>query len=379
MPDVLIVAGEPSGDILAGELVLAVRRLRPDIRFFGATGPTLEAAGAERIVPTSTLSVMGLTEVVGRLPAAVRAMRRLERAALERSAIGAVLVDSPDFNLRLAGRLSRRGIPVVQYVAPTVWAWRPGRTRALERAVRRVLLTLPFEAEAFSGSDIDAVYVGHPAIDRIQRPLPDREAVADRAGLPVAARWVALLPGSREPELARLGAPFAKAAARMAERVSDVAFLAPVAAGVAAGMVGEALAGGPSVTLVERDRLDAIGHCQAAIAASGTASLELALLGVPHVAAYRVSALTFAAARLLVRVEHVALPNLIAGKTVVPELLQGAVQPVAMAAPILTWLGDEDAREEVVVELAGVREAVGPPGVAERAARAALDAMDLAL
>ncbi|MGH7558472.1 MAG: lipid-A-disaccharide synthase [Gemmatimonadota bacterium] len=379
MPDVLIVAGEPSGDILAGELVLAVRRLRPDIRFFGATGPTLEAAGAERIVPTSTLSVMGLTEVVGRLPAAVRAMRRLERAALERSAIGAVLVDSPDFNLRLAGRLSRRGIPVVQYVAPTVWAWRPGRTRALERAVRRVLLTLPFEAEAFSGSDIDAVYVGHPAIDRIPRPLPDREVVADRAGLPVAARWVALLPGSREPELARLGAPFAKAAARMAERVSDVAFLAPVAAGVAAGMVGEALAGGPSVTLVERDRLDAIGHCQAAIAASGTASLELALLGVPHVAAYRVSALTFAAARLLVRVEHVALPNLIAGKTVVPELLQGAVQPVAMAAPILTWLGDEDAREEVVVELAGVREAVGPPGVAERAARAALDAMDLAL
>ncbi|MGH7550564.1 MAG: lipid-A-disaccharide synthase [Gemmatimonadota bacterium] len=379
MPDVLIVAGEPSGDILAGELVLAARRLRPVIRCFGATGPTLEAAGAERIVPTSTLSVMGLTEVVGRLPAAVRAMRRLERAALERSAIGAVLVDSPDFNLRLAGRLSRRGIPVVQYVAPTVWAWRPGRTRALERAVRRVLLTLPFEAEAFSGSDIDAVYVGHPAIDRIPRPLPDREAVADRAGLPVAARWVALLPGSREPELARLGAPFAKAAARIAERVSDVAFLAPVAAGVAAGMVGEALAGGPSVTLVERDRLDAIGHCQAAIAASGTASLELALLGVPHVAAYRVSALTFAAARLLVRVEHVALPNLIAGKTVVPELLQGAVQPVAMAAPILTWLGDEDAREEVVVELAGVREAVGPPGVAERAARAALDAMDLAL
>ncbi|MGH7572508.1 MAG: lipid-A-disaccharide synthase, partial [Gemmatimonadota bacterium] len=183
MPNVLIVAGEPSGDVLAGELVLAARRLRPDVRFFGATGPTLEAAGSERVVPTAALSVMGLTEVVGRLPAAFRAMRRLERAAVERSAIGAVLVDSPDFNLRLARRLARRRIPVVQYVAPTVWAWRPGRMRILERAVRRVLLTLPFEAEAYSGSDVDAIYVGHPAADRIPRPLPDREAIADRTGL----------------------------------------------------------------------------------------------------------------------------------------------------------------------------------------------------
>ncbi len=379
MPDVLIVAGEPSGDVLAGELVQAVRRLRPDVRFFGATGSALEAAGARRVVPTSTLSVMGLTEVVGRLPAAVRAMRRLEAAAVERSAIGAVLVDAPDFNLRLASRLSRRALPVVQYVAPTVWAWRPGRVRVLERAVRRVLLTLPFETGAWKDSGVDAVYVGHPAIDRIPRPLPDRQMVADRTGLPAATPWIALLPGSRKAELARLGAVFAKAAARIAERAPEVAFLAPVAAGVSEEMVGEALAGGPPVTVVKRGRLEALGHCRAAIAASGTASLELALLGVPHVVAYRVSPLTFAAARLLVEVEHVALPNLIAGRTVVPELLQGAVGPAALAAPVLTWLQDEDAWKEVRVELAAVGEKVGPPGVAERAARAVLEALDLGL
>lgn len=379
MPSLLIVAGEPSGDVLAGELVEALRGLRPDARFFGATGPMLEAAGAERVVPTSTLSVMGLTEVLGRLPAAVRAIRKLERAAVDRDAIGAVLVDSPDFNLRLARRLSRRGIPVVQYVAPTVWAWRAGRIRTLERVVRRVLLTLPFETAIYAGTGVDAVYVGHPAVDRIPRPLPERGAVAEQVGLPVGARWVALLPGSREAELARLGRDFSTAASRIAGAVSEVAFVAPVAAGVSVEAVAGALAGGPPVALAERGRLEALGHCEAAVAASGTVSLELALLGVPHVVAYRVSALTFGAARLLVRVGHAALPNLIAGRMVVPEFLQGALEPEAVAAPILTWLGDEDARGEVVRELAEVRDAVGPPGVAQRAARATLDALDLAV
>lgn len=378
MPDVLIVAGEPSGDVLGGELAGALLGFRPDLRFFGATGPALEAAGAERVVSTSTLSVMGLTEVLGHLPTALRAMRKLEREAVARGVAGAVLVDSPDFNLRLAGRLAGHGIPVVQYVAPTVWAWRPGRIRILRKAVRRVLLTLPFEPAIYAGTGVDAVYVGHPAADQIPRPLPDRDAVAERAGLPVEARWVALLPGSRKAELTRLGVPFSRVASRIAREVPDVAFLAPVAAGVPAAAVAAALAGGPPVVLVREGRLEALGHCQAAVAASGTASLELALLGIPHVVAYRVSALTFGAARLLVRVEHAALPNLIAGRTVVPEFLQDALEPEAVAAPVLTWLGDEDARAEVVRELAGVAEAVGAPGVAGRAARATLDALDLA-
>ena len=379
MPDVLIVAGEPSGDALAGELVRAASELRPDVRFFGATGPELESAGAERVLPTSTLSTMGLTEVVGKLPAALKALSTLERAAVERPAAGAILVDSPDFNLRLARRLARRGVPVVQYVAPTVWAWRRGRTRAVRRYVRRLIVTLPFEAEGYREAGVDAVYVGHPALDRIPRPLPARSEVAARAGLPSGRRWVALLPGSRAAELERLGGPFAAAAARIAARVPDAAFLSPVAPGVDPERVAEALTGGPAVALVQRGRHEVLAHCVAAVAASGTASLELALLGVPHVVAYRVSALTWGAARLLVRVDHVALPNLIAGKAIVPEFLQGAARAAAIAGPVLTWLADEAARAEVVRELTRVREAIGPPGVAGRAAREALNALALAL
>lgn len=379
MPDVLIVAAEPSADALAGELVRAAGELRPDVRFFGVTGPELESAGAERLLPTSTLSTMGLTEVAGKLPAALRALSTLARAAVERPARGALLVDAPDFNLRLARRLARRGIPVVQYVAPTVWAWRRGRIRAVRRHIRRLLVTLPFEAAAYAEAGADVVYVGHPAADRVPCPLPPRSEVAARAGLPPERRWVALLPGSRDAELVRLGAPFAAAAARIAARVPDAAFLTPVAPGVDPGRVAEVLAGGAPVALVREGRHEVLAHCAAAITASGTASLELALLGVPHVVAYRVSGPTWGAARLLVRVEHVALPNLIAGKEIVPEFLQGAVRPAALAGPVLTWLADEAARAEVVSELAQVREAVGPPGVAGRAARETLEALDLAL
>jgi lipid-A-disaccharide synthase len=370
------VAGEPSGDALAAELVHALRKLDPALSFFGATGPELEAAGVERVVDTRELSVMGLFEVVGRLPAVWRALGRLEEVAVDRNAAGAVLVDSPDFNLRLAGRLAGRGIPVVQYVSPTVWAWRPGRVRVLERAVRRLLVTLPFEPAFYEGTGVDAVYVGNPALDRLPRRPAARAKVAERLGLPTGAPWVAIVPGSREGELARVAPALAAAAGRVAAAVPEAAFLAPVAPGLAPAEVAAALAGGPPVRLVKERRLEALGHAAAALATSGTASLELALLGVPHVVAYRTSRATYAAARLLVATDWIALPNLIAGAAVVPEFVQ-RLDPEALAAPVITWLADPAARAEVVEGLAGVRAAVGPPGVAGRAAAATLEALGL--
>ena len=370
------MAGEPSGDALGAELVRAARAIRPTLSLFGATGPELESAGVERVVDTRELSVMGLVEVIERLPAAWRALAQLEEAAADRPADGAILIDSPDFNLRLAGRLSGRGIPVVQYVSPTVWAWRPGRVRALERSVRRLLLTLPFEAAFYEDTDVDAVYVGNPAVDRLpERPAP-RAEVAPRLGLPEEAPWVAIVPGSRAGELARVAPALAAAAARVAAAVPQAVFLAPVAPGLEPAEVARALAAGRPVTLVAEDRLEALGHAAAALATSGTASLELALLGVPHVVAYRAAPATYAAARLLVDTDWIALPNLIAGATVVPEFVQ-RLDPAALAAPVVTWLSDPDARAEVVEGLAGVRAALGPPGVAARAAAAALEALGI--
>lgn len=350
--------------------------MNPGLAFFGATGPELEAAGAERIVPTRELSVMGLFEVVGRLPAVWRALGRLELEAARRVAAGAILVDSPDFNLRLAGRLARNGIPVVQYVSPTVWAWRPGRVRVLERSVRRLLVTLPFEPAFYADTGVDVVYVGNPAVDRIPKRPASRAKVAERLGLPEDAPWVAIVPGSREGELARIAPALMAAARRVAAAVPETVFLAPVAPGLDPDEVAASLAGGPLVRLVDERRLEALSHAAAALVTSGTASLELALLGVPHVVAYRASPATYAAARLLVDTDWIALPNLIAGASVVPEFVQ-RLDPEAMAAPVVTWLADSAARAEVLEGLAAVRAAVGPPGVAARAAKAALEVFGL--
>ncbi len=377
MPAVLIVAGEPSGDELAAELVVAARAIAPDVVFLGATGPALEEAGAQRVVPTSDLSVMGLFEVVRALPTAWRALKMLERAAMEREVVGAVLVDSPDFNLRLARRLSRGGIPVVQYVGPTVWAWRRGRIRILERHVRRLLVTLPFEPRVYAGTGIEAVYVGNPARDRIPDDPEPRRDVARRLGLDPERPWVAIAPGSRAVELARMGPLLAAAAARIRAARPDVELVAPVARGASAAALARVLAEGPMLRLVEAGRLDVLAHCAAGLATSGTVSLELALLGVPHVVAYRTSTATYALARFLVDVEHIALPNLIAGRRLVPEFVQGAATPAALADPVLTWLADPAAAQAVRQGLAEVAAAVGPPGAGSRAARSALAALGL--
>ena len=377
MADVLIVAGEPSGDAIGAELVSAARRMEPSICFFGAVGPALEDAGAERVVATRELTALGLTEILPRLPVIWRAMQRLEQAAVDRQTIGAILIDSPDFNLRLARKLGRRSVPVVQYVSPTVWGWRPGRVSAIEKSVRRVLLTLPFEAEFYRDSRVDAVYVGHPALDRIPIDLGNRESVATRLGLIASRRWVALLPGSRASELARMGPLLAESAARIRQQIPDIELMTMVAPGLDASTVAAALAGVARLKLVETDRHIALGHCDAAIATSGTVSLELAMLGVPHVVAYRLSRITYAIAKRMARVRWIALPNLIADRAIVPELIQRDAQPRRLAEPVIEWLENDAARATIRQELQRVCQTLGPPGVAERAVRAALSAFGI--
>jgi len=375
--EVLVVAGEPSGDEIAASIVGAAAGLAPGVRFFGATGLALDAAGAERVVATRDLSVMGLAEVLTTLPTAIRALGVLVDEAEARGAVGAILVDAPDFNLRLAGRLARRGIPVVQVVSPTVWAWRESRIRTLERTVRRLLVTLPFEERLYDGTAVDATYVGHPAVDRIAADPPPREGIAERLGIDPARPWVAVLPGSRTGELDRTAPVLGRAMARIRSRHPAVEAVVPVAPGLDPGEVEAALAAARPVCLVTEDRMEALARCDAAMATSGTASLELALLGVPHVVAYVMNPLTYRVARLLVDVDHIALPNLVAGRTVVPEYIQSRATPGAVAAPVETWLADEGARRAVAEGLACVGETLGPPGFGDRAAAAALESLGI--
>ncbi len=337
----------------------------------------MEAAGARRVMAASEIAAMGIAEVAGRLMAARRALSNLEVEAVARGAAGAILVDAPDFNLRLAERLARRGIPVVQVVSPTVWAWRKGRIRTLERSVRRLIVTLPFEVDVYEGTGVDAVYVGNPVADRVPAVPPRRADVADAIGAVAAAPWLAVLPGSREAELKRIGPLLARAARIVLNAVPNAELVVPVAPGVNPALVEASLEGAAPLHLVTEGRFEALSLCEAGLVKSGTGSLELAGLNVPHVVAWAGAPLSWWVGRLLVRVEHVALPNLIAGRRVVPEFLQGAARPEAIAAPVVKWLTDPGAWADAAGALTRVREALGPRGWAPRAARAALDALGL--
>ena len=357
----LVVAGEPSGDLHAANLIHELRAQRPEIEAFGVVGERLRAAGVEALAHVEELSVMGLAEVVRQLPRLVHLARRVRRAALARRPDAAVLVDAPDFNLPLARHLHRAGVPVVVYIAPQLWAWRAGRVRRLRRDVAQVLSILPFEVEFFSRQGVAACYVGHPLLDELAN------AVATPAARP--GGLLALLPGSRWQEVVALLPTMVAAATALRGAHAGLRAQLIVAPGLEAARV-RALLGdaAPWVELVERDRYAHLAAASAALVASGTATLECALLDVPMVVAYRLHPLTYAVARRLVQLPHVSLVNLVAGRAVVPELLQEACSAAALAAaaaPLLDEGGGEQRQE-----LARVRSLLGPPGASRRAAAA---------
>ena len=364
MSGILIVAGEVSGDIHGGNLLDSLRSLRPGIEAFGVGGDRLERAGLECLVRSEELSHMGLVEVVRELPRLHNILRSVVRSAELRRPRVAVLVDSPDFNLRLAARLQRLRIPVVLYVSPQLWAWRRGRVRTVRRVAREVLCILPFEVAFYEQHGVRARYVGHPLLDDISR-----DARLDEAPVPVERR-LALLPGSRAMEVRQLLPAMLGALARLSPgEVSDAVLVE--APGMAA-VVEEVLAAhgrDPRLRLVAgEERRSAHASCKLAWTASGTATLECALLGVPMVVGYRLRSFSAWVARLLVRVPHVALANLIAGERVAPELLQNEWNPERLVAATRSLLaGGADVQREALRE---VRRRLGEPGASRRAATA---------
>jgi lipid-A-disaccharide synthase len=366
---VLIVAAEASGDLHAAGLWAELKKKRPELRAFGMGGSKLQnEPGFEAIVDTRELSVMGIVEVLPALPRIFRAMNTLKRAARERRPEVAILVDSPDFNLRLAKDLHALGIPVVYYVSPTVWAWRKGRIATIQRYVSRMLCILPFEESFYAKAGVAARYVGNPVLDEWKPPL-ERERLRTALGMRIRGQTLALLPGSRQSEVRRILPAMMEAAELLRQERTDLEVVVPVAPTIPEALIKEIIA--PyrwTPTLVHGRAPEVVAASDAAVVASGTAVLEAALMGKPLVVVYRVSRVTWWIARLLVRVAHVALVNLLAGREIVPELLQDAMKPARIAAEVRRLFDDEQARAQMLAALEGVRATLGPAGASQRAA-----------
>jgi lipid-A-disaccharide synthase len=366
--DLLIVAAEASADLHAADVLRELRALRPDLHAFGLGGPRLREAGLEALRRAEEMSVMGVAEVLPRIPVILGILRQLVDAAARRRPRVALLVDSPDFNLRLAKRLKRAGVKVVYYVSPSVWAWRRGRVRTIERVVDRMLCILPFEERFYDGTRVSARFVGHPLAGR--PPPRAREEYRAALGLAPARTTVALLPGSRRSEVERLFPPMLRAAEIVRARHPDAQFVVPVAPTLPPDALRPYLASHATleVKLAPAATEAAVGAADAALVKSGTSVLETALMLRPMVVVYRLSWLSYLVGRLFVRVAHFALVNLLAGRAVVPELLQRQASPDRMAAALEPLLADGPARAEQLRGLAEVRSSLGAPGAPRRVA-----------
>jgi lipid-A-disaccharide synthase len=372
-PQILVVTGEASGDAHAAELVAALQARRPDFRFFGMGGSKLAARGVELLYGAHEVSVMGITEVLPKIPRILQVLRGIAAAAAERRPACAILVDIPDFNLRLAAKLKALGIPVAYYVSPMIWAWRRGRVKTIRKLVDRMLCILPFEEDFYRDSGVDARYVGSPVVEQVPAPA-STATFRQRLGLPLEAPTLALLPGSRMSEIRRLLPTMVSAAKQLSAERPGLQIVVPVAPTIPREEITSRFEGsGLSPQLVDGRAPEVVGASDAAIVASGTAVLEAGLMQRPLVVVYRVSLITYLVGRLMLKVAHVALVNLLAGRRLVPELLQGDMTPERIAVEIRRVWDPGAPREEMLRGLEEVRGRLGGPGAAERAAEAVLE------
>ena len=335
-----IVAGEASGDVLGAALIQGLRELDPAIRITAMAGPRMREAGCETLAGIEELSVMGLVEVLKHYPR----LRRLRANLIDRLAKARldafVSIDVPDFSLEMARRLKHRGIPTLHMVCPQVWAWRPGRIPGLRRALDRMLVLFPFEADFLGKQGMAARFIGHPLADQIPRE-PDRTVARRDLNLPAGATVLALLPGSRRQEYTRHLPLFLEAAAVLRQRRPQL----EVVVGVANERAAEWAAGLPAIAanrirVVTGRSREVLTAADAALCVSGTITLEAALCQTPLVVAYRMPWLTYEILRRLVRVDRIALPNLLMPEMDVPELIQSAASPTGLAAALEGWLDD---------------------------------------
>ncbi len=402
---IFLSAGEASGEQYAIQLMEAIRRREPEAQFFGLGGQRMEAAGFTRIVRAEDVAVMGITEILRHIPRIYREYRRLKRSLAKNKPNVAVLIDFPDVNLGLARACKRLGIPVIFFVSPQVWAWKKHRLAQIRRNVGQMLVIFPFEEPFYRERGVAAIFVGHP-LTELPQPSVSRPAFAAQHGLDPAATWIGLLPGSRPREIA-LNLPGMVGAAALLSSEQVYEWVLPLAPTLTAGHIAEITqqlrelgaivregsqapdregrqsgevrtvqpSHSPSITLV-RDARATLHHARASIVASGTATVEAALLGNPFLVVYRVSPLTYAIARRVVTVPHVAMVNLVAGRRAVPELIQHDFTPAKVASALRPLLNDEAVRQTMQAELRRVKDLLAGtgPGAIESVAAATLAA-----
>jgi lipid-A-disaccharide synthase len=384
-PSVFLVAAEPSGDNLGAKLMAALRRATGgDVRFSGIGGERMAGEGLETLFPIGDLSVMGIAEVLPRLPTIFERIRRTVAEIRAARPDVVVLIDSPSFGLRVADRIRDTGIPVVQYVAPQLWAWRPGRARKLGRRVDAILALLPFEPAFFAGLGLACVHVGHPVLEDTL-VADGAKDFRSRHSIPDGRRLVMVMPGSRVGLFKRMAPIFLETARLLAKGRDDLVFVLPSVRNTDALCAGLAAAlPGTSVRIESAaDKRSAYLAADAALSISGTTTLELAVAGLPTVVGHKVNALSAFLARRLIKVPYVAMPNVIAGRLVVPELLQEECTPQLLAGELARLLDDPAAAARMRSELASICDALGNAEIAkgpghlpsDRAAAAVLDAI----
>jgi len=355
----LLSAGEASGDTYGAQLVEALRQLAPEANFFGMGGEKMRAAGCDLLVHANEVAVVGLVEVLTHLPGIRRRFKHLVAEAAQCKPDAAVLIDFPDFNLRLARELHRLGIPVFYFVSPQVWAWRSGRVKQIKKYVRKMIVIFPFEQDFYKQHGVDVCYVGHP-LAYAPAPQISREEFAAKYGLNAEKQWIALLPGSRKKEV-RLNLPvILEAAALLRKQGTDFEYVLPVASTLDHEWLRAQLAASQLPIKLTDNARATLMHARAGVVASGTATVEAALAGTPFVVVYRLAPLTWLLGRRLVRLDTFAMPNLIAGsliagRKIVPELIQGGFTPETVVRELAKILPDGPAREQMLADIQQVQ------------------------
>jgi lipid-A-disaccharide synthase len=369
---ILMVAGETSGDLHGAHLVEAIHHIDPEVQVLGVGGEHLRQKGMKLLCHSHSLSVVGITEALFKLRTILKALKGLKQSLDREKPNLIILIDFPDFNLRLAKIAHQKGIPVLYYIGPQVWAWRPGRVKLIAKRVRKMVVLFPFEVPLYKAAGVDVEWVGHPLLD-IVKPALSKEVAFQTFGLDPRKRTIGLLPGSRIHEVERLLPPLLGSARLLQKRIPDLQFVIPLAPGFTEETLSPWMRNSPVPVKLIQDRThDVMNISELLILASGTATLEAAILGKPMIIIYKVSLLSSWVGRAMIQVNHIGLVNLVAGKAIAPELIQKEVNPERIAEEARRILKDSVLQQNMVESLKEVRERLGNPGAAQRAARIVL-------